>query len=224
MSTAGGDVPDADTLANLTLLGVTIDGAHFKQRNDGSLVPDPAPAWQPVRNGNPPNMLDVTRSLMEDHHRRVLFILERDTNRNVVLYLHDSSTLVSPLWLMIPGAPVHYNSDEPLSDDVEIELGDVYVEEMTPLESTIGYGVRTDERRQHVYVQALKKQPIYVREVDGEWHAFIQIADGAPLMILRRISIVTEPRPFAPWPRVVGMHIEAQQTLSGPLIVYRYGV
>lgn len=211
------------SLRTLTLLGVTIDGSHFLQRHQG-LELDPHPSWHAMTNGNPANMLDVTRSLFEDNHKRVLFILERDTNRNVLMYTYDADALMVPQWLMIPGAPVHYNSDEPLNEDAEIELGNIYTEELTPLESTIGYGVRVDRAEQEAYIHALRDQPIYVRKVGEEWYAMIQLAPDTAPLFLRKISIITQPRPLSPIPRVIETHLEVQQSVSGPLIVYRYRV
>lgn len=211
------------TLESLTLLGVSVNGANFVQRNN-RLEPDAHPAWHPISNGNPPNMLDVTRSLFEDNGKRVLFIVERDTNRNVLMYSRDSERVVEPLWLMIQGAPVHYNADEPFNDEAEIELGNIYTEDLTPLEASIGYGLRVDDSRQHVYMHALREQAIYVRQLEGEWHAMIEVTPNTPPLFLRRITIITQPRPFAPWPRIVEVHVEVQQSLQGPLIVYRYGV
>lgn len=213
------------TLENMVLLGVTMNGVDYVRNTDtNQLLPTVQPPWRPARNGNPPDMLTVARALLESEP--ILFVVERDTNRNVVLYtLRDEDVL--PVWLMIPNPPVHYDSEMPLDADTEIDLGDVHTETLTPLEAAFGYGVHRGVQRganMTLFVQALKEQPIVVRKVDNEWHAFIQItADSAPL-ILRRIMIHTEPRPLAPWPKVVEIHLEVQQEPNSDSIWYRYGV
>lgn len=210
--------PQHKTLQDMVLLGVSMDGQDYVVQH-GTLTPARGPSAL-KSNGNPYDMLTVVRELMEGENRRALFIVERDTNRNVLMYLADSSQLAQPLWLMVKSPPVHYNSNVPLRDDEEVDLGNVFVEELTALENAVGYGLV--EGANCIYLQALKQQPIFIEKLGDEWHARIQISDSSERLYLRRIFICTEPRPIAPWPKITEVHVQVQQRLDGPLITYRY--
>jgi hypothetical protein len=213
------------TLDDMQLLGITVNGADYQRDSrTNQLAQTALPPWRCTSNGNPPDMLSVARELFESE--TILFIVERDTNRNVVMYTLSEGDIV-PRWLMTPAPPVHYDSNTPLPADAEIDLGDVHTESLTALEAAFGYGVRVERGsssadKTGLLVQALSGQRITLDSRDGEAVATIQMVRDTEPLILRRIMIHTEPRPLAPWPKVVEIHLEVQQSVDGPSIWYRY--
>lgn len=203
--------------SKLKWLGVTTGNKEYRvnsQTRKLELAPECGP-WRHASNGNPPNLSGVVQALLPDHH--VLFVVERDINRNVVVYSLDegeSSKTVTPFWLMIPA---------PRSS---LDLGDVYTEDLTRVESNLAYGI---EQRAHaddsitLSVRAISGLPIQVkRDARGSYAAHMSMNGGE--VLVKRFMIFTEPRRWAPWPRTVELHVEAQDPESSQSITYHFEV
>lgn len=163
--------------------------------------------WATTDNGNPANMLGFVRDIMGADDE-VLFIVERDFNRNVVLYRPtltysgdlDTTQIVNAGWLMI--------SDEADLDDANVAMDDDAISEeaMTSLEE-LGYGVNVINGSNLCFaIRALPDVPLFlVQNAKGQWRARIEIK--GQMWVLHRIFITTTPRSFG-FPKVSELHLE----------------
>lgn len=227
----------------MVFLGLQTADEVFVTRGDGSseLLPEPhrGPVpWRRKQNGNPSNLYSSVKEVLGAVN--VLFIVERDLNRNVVVYAVDTeSPLIIPppvqtqvFWLMIPAAapvagrsvPIRGESDDDSSDSDSdgdppgaSNLGEVYTEDLTIVERRYAYGLTTRNityTEEEIFIKALDKQPIRVRmHADGSYYATIQI--GGTDMVLNRIFICTEPGALL-WPKTTEVHLEVRLTFDAP--------
>lgn len=219
------------TLQSLKYLGNTFGGREFifnpKSTDlNGKLVPTESGPWRHSGNGNPRNMLEVVQSLLPDLN--IVFLVERDFNRNIVLYCVNESSPgvvdrrdpITVMWLMISAAP-------PVTADGELDLGDVYTEDLTTLERNLAYGVSDtcviSDTHLTVRIRAVNGEDISIHYSSSEktWEAGITM--GKTYLYLDRFRIFTEPRKFAPWPKTVELHVDARLT-AGNAITYHYEV
>jgi len=225
-NTGSGTVPITGGLASMTYLGVTSNGHEYPNPS----VPNST--WRKDGNQNPNNMFDIIRSLFDDN---VLFVIERDINRNVVVYKLnvrpdgsvDPANPIEVFWLMIPvAAPTGPESDDDSGDDEdededEVDLGDVYTEDLTQMERTLAYGVQTEVRNGNrvMFVKALRGEPITVKRTETGWKGCMTIAGVE--MSIERILISTEPRAWGLWPTITEAHMHMREN-NGRLNVYHY--
>jgi hypothetical protein len=223
----------------MVFLGLQTADEVFVTRGDGSseLLPEPHQGpvpWRQKQNGNPSNLYSSVKEVLRAVN--VLFIVERDLNRNVVVYAVDTeSPLIIPppvqtqvFWLMIPAAarsvPIRGESDDDSSDSDSdgdppgaSNLGEVYTEDLTMVERRYAYGLTTRNityTEEEIFIKALDKQPIRVRmHADGSYYATIQI--GGTDMVLNRIFICTEPGALL-WPKTTEVHLEVRLTFDAP--------
>lgn len=203
--------------ANLTFLGVTTPSGEFGANG----MACSAPSWRRPHNGNPTSMIDVVRSLFPE--QTILFIIERDVNRNVVVYTLDKTRAnVRVFWLMIPSTAPLYTHDAPLPS--EIDLGSVHTEDLTAVENRLAYGVNVLNDGGDglaLAVKAIGEERVYVDTFSGV--ASVTIADTT--MELRRVFISTEARSWMPYPKTVEVHVECAPPGSEDLVVtYHYAV
>lgn len=218
------------TLLSMKYLGNTYNGREFiynpaSKDPASQLTPVPAGPWQHGGNGNPRNMLEAVQALLPDMH--IVFLVERDFNRNIVLYcvnesspgVVDRSNAMTVMWLMI--------SAPPQAAGEELDLGDVYTEDLTALERTLAYGVTnvsvSSDNQFTVRVRAVNGEDITVKYNSGErvWEAMIRMSNT--FLYLDRFRIFTEPRKFAPWPKTVELHVDARLA-AGTTITYHFQV
>ena len=208
--------------ANLNFLGVTTSGGEYTALGE----PCVSPSWRRPHNGNPPNMIDVVRSLFPD--QSVLFIVERDVNRNVVVYTLDKTRAnVRVYWLMIPSSAPFYTHDSPHTE--EIDLGNIHTEDLTAIENRLAYGVTMHSNAAPetlcVSVKAIGEERMFVDTYTGV--ASVVIAENQ--LELRRVFISTEPRSWMPYPKTVEVHVEVAAPSSEPeaadvVVTYHYAV
>jgi hypothetical protein len=218
-------------LANMRWLGFTMEGREYVVNESNAVVAGSGP-WRRGTNGNPGKMHEVAEALLEESGVKVLFVVERSVNRNIVVYTANVDSYgnlnaerpVNEFWLMVPpDAPISTGEEE------EIDLGNVYTEDLTSFERSMAYGARVappSSGTTTVFVKALDSQPIQIRpptSPESRWHATISV-DGREQLILNRIMIYTESNLWGPWPRPVEMHVETQQALDSPSIIYHYAV
>lgn len=204
------------SLSRMKLLGIKTRTRETYVRNAAhEFVPTTSVPWSMQSNGNPHSLMFKTIKELLYDTVHVLFIIERDTNKNVVVYglNKDSSgnvvltTVV--FWVMIPveakrDEDVEEEEDEEVdlgnTDDQEVDLGNVYTEDLTFFENNYAYGIKSrslqsDGEEEHIYVKALEGQLIMVKQdMDGEYYAMIHI--NGSVRLLNRIFICTEPRPL----------------------------
>ena len=213
-------------------LGNTFSGRDFLYNAKSTdpltkLSPTETGPWRHGGNGNPRNMLDVVQSLLPDLN--IVFLVERDFNRNIVLYcvneispgVVDRSNPITVMWLMIAAPP------SPTNNESEVDLGDVYTEDLTTLERTLAYGVSNvsvlNNTEFSVRIRAVNGEDITIKynSKDNAWEAFIVMQKT--YMYLDRFRIFTEPRKFAPWPKTVELHVDAR-LMAGSAITYHFAV
>lgn len=203
------------TLGSLKWLGVTVGGKEYGVQ-DGALKLNHNP-WRHGGNGNPPSMLDVVRSLLPHFH--IVFLAERDINRNVAVYcvqesapgVADVNKPMMAFWLMIPH-PRDTN-----------DLGDVYTEDLTTMEDSLAYGLcnwRCSDNVITTHVRAVSGQSITVRHDGEKWQAMIEM-NSTPL-VLHKFMIYTAPGKWTLWPRTHELHVEAEKEGRG--ISYHFAV
>ena len=220
---------------SMEFLGLETDNRVFLGTSDGLMnEPHTGPVpWRVNRNGNPPDVYRKVKSLLSDSVN-VLFVIERDVNRNVVVYGVDadpSSTHVIPppvrthaFWVMIPDSravetDVETDVEVDLGDEEEEEegLGDVTTEDLTLVERTYAYGIKSHSvtyTEEEILIKAFEQQPIRVRmHEDGQYHATLQI--GGTDMVLNRIYICTEKRSLL-WPTTTELHLEVREKFDSP--------
>ena len=221
----------------MVFLGLQTANEVFVTRGDGSseLLSEPhrGPVpWRQKQNGNPSNLYSSVKEVLGAVN--VLFIVERDLNRNVVVYAVDTeSPLIIPppvqthvFWLMIPAAAPVAGWSVPRDDDssdsdsdppAASNLGEVYTEDLTIVERRYAYGLTSRNityTEEEIFIKALDKQPIRVRiHADGSYYATIQI--GGTDMVLNRIFICTEPGALL-WPKTTEVHLEVRLTFDAP--------
>lgn len=188
------------SFSNLKWMGVTMGGKEYtaNPRTRQLELVECGP-WRHASNGNPANVCSVIQSLVEDTH--VLFVVERDVNRNVVVYSLEEGggkKTVTPFWLMIPA---------PRSTT---DLGDVYTEDLTCVETNLAYGVQqrvNTDASITLSVRAINGLPIQIKpDKTGSYAAHISMHGGE--LIVKRFMIFTEPRRWSPWPKTVELHVE----------------
>lgn len=208
--------------ANLTFLGVTTSGGEYTSQGESCA----SPSWRRPHNGNPPNMIDVVRSLFPD--QTVLFIVERDVNRNVVVYTLDKTRAnVHVFWVMIPSSAPFYTHDS--AHTQEIDLGNIHTEDLTAIENRMAYGVTLQHNTASgdslcMSVKAIGEERIFVNTYTGV--ASVVIAENA--LELRRVFISTEPRSWMPYPKTVEVHVEVAapsgDSETDVVVMYHYAV
>ena len=225
----------------MVFLGLRTADNVFVTRGNGSneLISEPHQGpvpWRRKQNGNPSNVFARVKDVLQDSVN-VLFIVERDLNRNVVVYAVDTeSPLIVPppiqthvFWLMIPASSPRDDEDTSDSDSdsdsrAGSNLGDVYTEDLTMVERRYAYGLTSRNityTEEEIFIKALDKQPIRVRmHADGSYHATIQI--GGVDMILNRIFICTEPGTLLLWPKTTEVQLEVRLTLDSPTTLTYY--
>lgn len=233
---------------SMTLIGMSRGYKHNFVVADGQFLPVlPANVpWQKSRNENPLKGFFRGVKRLVFNKCELLFIIERDLNRNVVIYgLNKSEAGVIELptvafWLMIPGQqsiPERItNPDADANNDTDSESTDAetcefpsqtHTEGLTFLEKTLAYGIaKTDESDiadEVIFIKALENQPIYVRRDDqGRFYASV-IINGAA-MCLRRIFICTDPEASI-LSSTKEVHVEVSETLrSHSSVTYYYRV
>jgi hypothetical protein len=189
-------------ISTLTRLG-SVDGY-------GNATQLGAREWSNADNGNPDNMINFTRGFLGDED--ILFIVERDLNRNVCYYSLDEHKVV-PTWLMIP-------DDVDLSSmTIEQIDGDLVSEEALTMLERRGYGVDVLDPT-HFTVRALKGEVFTIRRDDnGNARAYIHI-DHRDWQV-RRVMIHTKPSMLG-FPSVREIHIEVED--GGRITQFFFGV
>lgn len=207
------------TLQGMTWLGYTI--TRNEQRAEyvqsGSAVP--CGPWRHGGNGNPENMLDVVRSILPQY--KIAFLVQRDLNRNLVLYtvnelspgVADPASPLNAFWLMIPGSSLEKEGSKD-----EVDLGEVYTEDLNTLERTLAYGVSSSKVVKPGHVQASVRavsgegiNVVYNAE-DEEWNAYVNM--NGEQVKLQQFFIYTEPRQWSPWPKTVELHIHVSTRVN----------
>jgi hypothetical protein len=201
------------SLSRMNLLGMKMMSTREMYVRNGAneLVPTTSVPWAMESNGNPHSLMFKTIKELLYDTVHVLFIIERDTNKNVVVYGlnkdSDGNVLLTTVvfWVMIPvEAKREEEEDEDEEVDLgnegdqEVDLGNVYTEDLTFFENNYAYGIKSrslesDGEEEHIYVKALEGQLITVKQdMDGEYYAMIHLNGSTRL--LNRIFICTEPR------------------------------
>jgi hypothetical protein len=230
-------MPAADgTLQGMTWLGYTImhDERCVEYLQSGSSVP--CGPWRHGGNDNPTNMLEVARSILPQY--KIAFLVQRDLNRNVVLYtvnqlspgVADPARPLSAFWLMIPGEACKSKCAEE-EKEMEVDLGEVYTEDLNTLERTLAYGVSASEVVDKGHVRASVRavsgegiDVVYDAE-EQEWNAYV-VMNGQRVK-LQQFFIYTEPRQWSPWPKTVELHIHVSTRVPGGAeldVVYHFEV
>lgn len=205
------------SFSNLKWMGVTTGGKEYTANpRTRQLEQVECGPWRHASNGNPANLCGVIQSLLVDNH--VLFVVERDVNRNVVVYSleeGDGKKRVTPFWLMIPA---------PRSTT---DLGDVYTEDLTRVETNLAYGVQqrvNTDASITLSVRAINGLPIQVKpDKTGRYVAHMSMNGGE--VVVKRFMIFTEPRRWSPWPKTVELHVETHtpDSVASP-IMYHFEV
>lgn len=200
------------------LVGLGSTDVHGVSKRTG------ARSWSTRDNGNPAHMLTFVRDLMglDDN---VLFTMERDFNRNVVMYRPalgvtgelDLSTLATASWLMVPDTA---DLDHTTVEMVDEELVE---EKLTALEQ-LGYGTKVVAHRDDLAfaVAALPDTPMFlVQTAEGQWRAHVEV-EGTR-WTLNRIMLHTTPRAFGMFPGVSEVHVEVEDD-KGQVAQFYYAV
>lgn len=170
--------------------------------------------WSTDENGNPENILDITRGVMGANDT-LMFIIERDVNRNVCHYtanLDDSGALVhenpvAPSWLIVPaGIDMHNMSIQEVEDDLTEEG-------LTTME-TYAYGTKNLKNGRFM-VNALKGEQLSMfQDQEGNYRTSIVIQGMH--WVLRRIMIHTKPVMLGLYPSVSEIHLDVESRQGDP--------
>lgn len=179
-------------LSSLTRLG-SIDGyGNETQLSDR--------AWSTDENENDDMMVEFTRNVLGEHDN-ILFVIERNFNRNVCYYQLDPETgKVTPAWLIIPD---HLDVSNMSIFDVDNELRE---EELTMMESRV-YGVDMIDES-HFTVRALKGEVFTIHRTGDTARATVDIDDKS--WVVRGILIHTRPGLVFGIPTVTEIHVEVE--------------
>ena len=179
-------------------------------------------SWSTNDNGNPANMLRFVRDLMGEDDD-ILFTIERDINRNVVVYRPsltprgelDTSSLAKGSWLLVPE---EVDLDNTTVEMVEEELVE---EEFTALEQ-MGYGVDMVHQDDLCFaVRALPDNHLHLFQTPaGKWRARL-LVEGK-LWTLQRILLHTTPRALGLFPAVSELHVEVEDAATGAVAQFYY--
>ena len=181
-------------IANLTRLGhMAVDGALYQTSER---------QWMHDDNGNPADMLELTRNLLRDSSKPgqdVVFTIERNLNRNVCHYtFNPESGKVEPGWLMVPP---DVDLEDMSIDDVEEQLSE---EDLNIIERK-AYGIDMMSPTKFS-LRALKGEVFTLRpDKEGNQRATLHL-DG-DTWTLCRILIQTKPNAFK-FPAVHELHME----------------
>ena len=85
----------------------------------------------------------IEQLLLETGGIELLFLIERDINKNVVVYALDQGE-VHVFWVMVP------------------DRGDMYTEELTTLEKMYAYGIREVTADNYLFIEALPQEPLRI--------------------------------------------------------------
>ena len=212
--------------ASLVLRGVTSNHKRRMVTEFGAtreLQRGESAPWRMCYNGNPRGMLEVVEQLLPDTN--VLFIVQRDLNRNVVVYAYDEGRgTVRSFWLIVPANARRSppTLEEDLTDEEEeVDVGDAYVEELTSLEQTFAYGVTTHADGR-VSIKPLEGHILRIQKEGSKWVAFDEVKQK--LCVVREVFVCTEPCSWRPWPTTTECHITYAETLASPPFTCHYNV
>jgi hypothetical protein len=156
-------------------------------------------AWSDEDNDNPDDMVEFTRNVLGEPDT-ILFIIERNLNRNVCYYQLDTDTKqVTPAWLMIP----HGLDLSNLSID---EVDNQVTEEGLTMLETRAYGVDTIDD-DHFTMRALKGE-VFTIHRDGDTARATIVIDHKT-WVVRRIMIHSNPNMLG-IPIVKEVHLEVE--------------
>jgi len=164
--------------------------------------------WAVADNGNPENILEITRGVLGENDT-LMFIIERDFNRNVCYYKANTDAggreQVLPNWLIIPrDIDMHNLSIEEVEDELK--------EENLTMVETYAYGTKNIDTNQFM-VNALKGEQLSIfKDDEGNYRASIFIR-GTP-WVLNRIMIHTKSVAMGLYPAVSEIHLDVE-TLGG---------
>jgi hypothetical protein len=195
--------------------------------------------WQTTRNNNPIKGFFRTVKRIVQNKCEMLFMIERDLNRNVVIYglnKNDEGVVQLPtvaFWLMIPDSTtrVHESHDTATDSDSADEENcsvppDLHTEDLTFIEKNLAYGIAqntVNTAEEVIYIKALENQPIYVRR-DGQGRFYATVDINGTSMCLRRIFICTDSNATI-LRGTKEVHVEVSETLdSHASITYYYRV
>lgn len=199
-------------LSSLTQLGyVGVDGARTRLLGR---------EWKIGSSGNPDSMPDIVRGYMGTHDS-TLFLIERDTNRNVCHYqvnLTESGEVDAGRPVVAEWFMVAEDADLDNLDPFEYEMtgeSPVHTEGLTMLEKTV-YGVKTMGPTQFT-VNALRGEIFTLRRRGDGWCACVSI--GGTEWVLNRVMLHTS---FGfTGPRVDEIHLEVM-TPAGEMAQFFY--
>jgi hypothetical protein len=213
--------------ASLVLKGVTFNHTRYVVSPDKGLKPlalptDAAP-WRMCYNGNPRGMWQYVKSSLPPE-TNVLFIVQRDVNRNVVVYAYsEAERRVHAFWFMVPASarrsPARYDEDK--EEDEEVDVGEAYAEGLTLVEETMAYGVSPTVDGAFT-VKALEGRQLRVVKEGDEWVATCT-AEGRHV-VLRDVFICTEASSWRPWPTTTECHLTCSEDATKPTLTYHYSV
>ena len=167
-------------------------------------------SWCTCDNGNPAHMLDFVRDFMGPTDD-ILFILERDLNRNIVIYRPsfiadgevDRETLARASWLLVPREADLDHTTIAMADEELVE------EDLTVLEKR-AYAVTVLNPDNFIFsVAALPDTPLVLtQDPNGKWCVRIEI--DSQWWTLQRIMVHTTPSVFM-FPAVSEIHLDVYQ-------------
>lgn len=115
----------------------------------------------------------IEQLLLETGGIELLFLIERDINKNVVVYALDQGE-VHVFWVMVP------------------DRGDMYTEELTTLEKMYAYGIREVTADNYLFIEALPQEPLRIHSDKDRYVVSLNV--NGRETIVRRISLVTDGR------------------------------
>lgn len=115
----------------------------------------------------------IEQLLLETGGIELLLLIERDINKNVVVYALDQGE-VHVFWVMIPAG------------------ADMYTEELTTLEKMYAYGIREVTPDNYLYIEALPQEPLRIHPENGRFVVSLMV--NGRETVVRRISLVTDGR------------------------------
>lgn len=221
------------SFANMQLMGLTRnnvnfinDGINFSQLNDNEYPP-----WQLENNGNQREGLFQKVKQLLQGTMEVCFIIERDTNRNVVVYALPKDENGEPrfplqvFWLMIP------------SNAASTDTFTQYTkEDLTTIEKRLAYGIVNSNVSffgdlEEVNIKALENQIINIvrPNVDGPnvqagsaGYCYATVDINGERLILERIYICTKSSLLLGFGfKATELHVEVRELLT-PLQLTSY--